>query len=206
MSSTNHTAEAIAEAERVIGTGKCGHMCLPKKSVSTPLATGHRSECDESRELDNEEQNCHQSLVGILRWLAESGRLHVLHPVSLMSRHLAQARIGHVNQASWMFAHLKGCGKSKIAMDPSHPVVDEARFQKCDWSECHPDAGESVDPPGKPEPRGRPVKVSCFVDADHAGCRITRRSHAGMLIFCNGSPILWCQQASDHCGELKLWQ
>ena len=35
------------------------------------------------------------------------------------------------------------------------------------------------------------MKVSCFVDADHAGCRITRRSHTGILIFCNRSPILW---------------
>ena len=33
--------------------------------------------------------------------------------------------------------------------------------------------------------------MSCFTDADHAGCRITRRSHTGILIFCNRSPILW---------------
>ena len=191
ISPTACAAKAIAETERVVGTGKCGHMHLPKKSVSTPLATGCRPECDESRELNDEEQNYYQSLVGILRWLAELGRLDVLHPVSLMSRCLAQARIGHMNQVLRTFAHLKGCGKSKIVMDPSRPVVDESRFQKCDWSEHHPDAKELTDPPDEPEPRGRPVKASCFVDADHAGCRITRRSHTGTLIFCNGSPILW---------------
>ena len=191
MSSTNCTAKTTTEVERVTGTGKHGCMHLPKKSVSTPLASGHRPECDESRELDSGEQNYYQSLVGILWWLAELGRLDILHPASLMSRYLAQARIGHMNQVLRIFACLKGYGKSKIVMDPSYPVVDEERFQKCDWSEYYPDAEELVDPPGKPEPRGKLVKVSCFVDADHAGCRITRRSHTGILIFCNRSPILW---------------
>jgi len=33
--------------------------------------------------------------------------------------------------------------------------------------------------------------MSCYVDADHAGCRATRRSHSGILIFLNRAPILW---------------
>jgi hypothetical protein len=33
--------------------------------------------------------------------------------------------------------------------------------------------------------------MSCFVDADHAGCRVTRRSHTGIIIFVNRAPILW---------------
>ena len=33
--------------------------------------------------------------------------------------------------------------------------------------------------------------MSCFVDADHAGCRETRRSQTGVLIFLQKTPILW---------------
>ena len=33
--------------------------------------------------------------------------------------------------------------------------------------------------------------TTCFVDADHAGCRLTRRSHSGVLIFVNRAPIIW---------------
>ena len=34
--------------------------------------------------------------------------------------------------------------------------------------------------------------MSCFVDADHAGCRVTRRrSHSGVLIYLNRAPIIW---------------
>ena len=31
----------------------------------------------------------------------------------------------------------------------------------------------------------------CFVDADHAGNSVTRRSHTGFIIFINGAPIIW---------------
>jgi hypothetical protein len=42
-----------------------------------------------------------------------------------------------------------------------------------------------------PEPRGKEVDISCFVDADHAGNRVTRRSHTGIIIFCNLAPVVW---------------
>jgi hypothetical protein len=32
--------------------------------------------------------------------------------------------------------------------------------------------------------------TSCFIDSDHAGCRLTRRSHTSFLIFVNNAPTL----------------
>jgi hypothetical protein len=46
-------------------------------------------------------------------------------------------------------------------------------------------------PPHMPKPLGTPVKIHCFVDADHAGNLATRRSHTGVLIFVNMAPIVW---------------
>ena len=33
--------------------------------------------------------------------------------------------------------------------------------------------------------------MTCVVDADHAGNRVTRRSQTGILLFCNRTPIQW---------------
>ncbi len=33
--------------------------------------------------------------------------------------------------------------------------------------------------------------MSCFIDADHAGNKVTRCSHTGVIIFCNKAPIIW---------------
>ena len=42
-----------------------------------------------------------------------------------------------------------------------------------------------------PEPRGKEVVTSCFVDADHAGCKATRRSHTGVVLMVNRAPIMF---------------
>jgi hypothetical protein len=70
------------------------------------------------------------------------------------------------------------------------PDIDESSFIQADWSEFYRDAKEAV-PMNAPEPRGNRVIISCFVDADHTGNLVTRRSHTGVLIFCNKAPIIW---------------
>ncbi|KAL7533576.1 hypothetical protein ACHAXR_005318 [Thalassiosira sp. AJA248-18] len=57
-----------------------------------------------------------------------------------------------------------------------------------DWGEFYGDIKEE-DPPNMPEPLGKPVTMSCFVDADHAGNKVTRRSHTGVIIILNNAPI-----------------
>jgi hypothetical protein len=39
------------------------------------------------------------------------------------------------------------------------------------------------------------VQLNVFVDADHAGNRVTRRSHTGVLLYINSAPILWYTKA-----------
>ena len=44
-------------------------------------------------------------------------------------------------------------------------------------------------PPNMPKPLGNEVVIRCFVDADHAGDTITRRSRTGFIIFVNNASI-----------------
>ena len=95
-----------------------------------------------------------------------------------------------MEQCLHIFAYLKSHDRSCMVFDDTEPEFDESRFAKCDWEEFYPGAKEVV-PPNAPEPRGHGVVTSCFVDADHAGCQETRRSHSGVLIFVNRAPIMW---------------
>ena len=70
------------------------------------------------------------------------------------------------------FAYLKEKDESKRVFDETKPWFDETRFLKSDWSELFPDAKESI-PPNMPIPLGKSVSMTCFVDADHAGCKET---------------------------------
>jgi hypothetical protein len=74
-------------------------------------------------------------------------------------------------------------------MDPDYPVIKEERFVKYDWTDFYKYAEEPI-PPKMPTPRGRMMSIHCFVDSDHAGDKVTRRSQTGILIFCNKAPII----------------
>jgi len=111
-------------------------------------------------------------------------------PVSLLSRYLAQAREGHLHQVFHIFAYLKEHDRSRLMFDDTCPEYDESRSHKCDWEDFYPDARGLI-PPDAPDAHGESVYMTCFVDADFAGCRETRRSHTGVIIMVNRAPILW---------------
>lgn len=120
----------------------------------------------------------------------ELGRIDIHLSVALLAQYLSQPRRGHLHQVFHVFAYLKAHARSRIVLDPTVPQVNENSFETADWTEFYADATEAI-PPNAPEPRGKAIVISCFVDADHAGNLITRRSHTGILIFCNRAPIIW---------------
>ncbi|KAI2492430.1 Reverse transcriptase (RNA-dependent DNA polymerase) [Fragilaria crotonensis] len=201
--STSYVKKAIADLKKELEDADL--RLLP--NAKTPLASGYRPELDLSAELGSKQLNYYQGLIGVLRWICEIGRIDVLMPVSLMSRYLVSARQGHLEQVFHIFAYLKHHPRSTMVFDDTIPTFRGERFVKCDWSEFYPDAAEAI-PENMPTPRGKDVTMSCFVDADHAGCRETRRSHSGILIFVNRAPILWFSkrqntvEASTYGSEL----
>ena len=75
-------------------------------------------------------------------------------------------------------------------MDPSTPPINKESFNmSANWEEFYGKVREET-PPDMPEPLGRPVTISVFVDADHASNTVMQRSHTGIIIFVNNAPIL----------------
>jgi hypothetical protein len=71
-------------------------------------------------------------------------------------------------------------------------------FKHGDWTEFYGDIVEE-DPPNMPVPLGDSVIMSCFVDADHAGNQVTRRSHTGIFILVNNAPIVVYSKRQNTC-------
>jgi hypothetical protein len=110
-----------------------------------------------SPELTPEQANYYLSLIGILHWMVEIGRVDMITEVS------------------------------KLA---SYPTIDMSVFKQCDWKEFYGNVKEPV-PGDAPKPLGREVDLRLFVDSDHAGDHLARRSRTGFFIFMNMAPILW---------------
>jgi hypothetical protein len=186
MTSEQYVKAAIANVEATLN--ERGQR-LPSKAT-TPMQANYRPELDTSAELKLEGMRYYQELIGVLRWAIELGRIDIAMEVSMLSTHLALPREGHLQQVYHVFAFLKNKPKRTIAFDSQHPDIDESRFIKCDWHDFYRGAKEPI-PGDAPEPRGNVVSTHCFVDADHAGNRVTRRSQSGILLFVNRAPVIW---------------
>ena len=189
MSSDSYVKTAVKTVEGSLS--QVGLEFLPRSRVESPLSSGYKPELDSTAELDPQRLSYYQGLIGVLRWICELGRLDIVLPTSLLSRYLASPRWGHLEQALHMFAYLKKYNRSKMVFDETMPNFDEtSNFANVDWTETYPEAKEVI-PLDMPQPRGKPVVMSCFEDADHAGDVVTRRSHTGLIIFVNRAPIYW---------------
>lgn len=187
MSARDYVKTVVKNVEQVLGN--VGEKL--KSGIKTPLPTNYKPELDVTHLLEPSEVNYYQQLIGILRWTCELGRVDILLEVSLMSSYCANPRVGHMEAIYHIFSYLKNHENSTLVFDSSEPDFDPNVFvPDQDWHGFYLDA-KDVCPPNMPPPKGKSVTISCFVDANHAGNLITRRSQTGFIIFVNKSPIIW---------------
>jgi hypothetical protein len=143
-----------------------------------------------SDELDDNLYSYYNSHIGVLRWAVELGRTDIAVEVSMLSSHLVCPRIGHLDAVFHIFSYLNQYNKLNLAFDPSKVSWSEVDQIDYNWSDFYGDEREAI-PPNAPVPLGESVQMTVFVDADHAGNLLTRRSRMGVLIYLNRSPIIW---------------
>jgi hypothetical protein len=178
--------QAIANIEMEL---KKMDQCLPTCAM-TLLSQGYRPKLDQSRELDGKCRQNYQSLIGVLWWIFELGRIDVMVALLMLSYYVVSPWEGHLQQVFHLFAYLKHHKRSRMVFDETEPVFNDAAFHVCDWSMFYPDAEEAI-PHNAPVAHGNGVVTSCFVDVNHSRCKVTRCSHTGVLCYVNKALILW---------------
>ena len=184
MGSEQYVKEAVRNVESWLE--KRGKAL--KSKVSSVLPCNYTPELDVSDLCNDELHNYFQQQIGVLRWAVELGRIDICTEVSIMASYCAAPRVGHLDAVFHMIAYLKQHSRSHIVFDPAY--VKHQEPQRPDWRDFYADAREML-PPDMPEPLGEPVQITAFVDSDHAGDKVTRRSRTGVLVFANMSPIVW---------------
>ena len=197
MSPSKYIQEAVRNVEELLE--KKG-LSL-KKRAAAPFPSGYEAEIDISPELNADDATLYQSLIGVLRWALELGRVDIMTELGILSSYLAMPREGHLEALWHMFAYLKNKHNSRMIFDPTYPKIDETTFHECDWKNFYGDVKEAI-PPNAPEPRGKEVDLRLFVDSSHADDKATRRSRTGYFIFLNMAPIAWLskKQATVETG------
>ena len=98
MSSTAYLKEAIRNIEQKGGK-------LTSKDVTTPTAAYFHPELDESEFLNDDDHTYYQSLIGVLQWLSELGRIDITFATSSMAKFSASPRTNHHQWQSSLHHH-----------------------------------------------------------------------------------------------------
>ncbi len=180
----------LAEDGRELKTSKSKH--------EGPIPINYQPELDATPHCDEDHASRYRQLIGILRWAIELGRFDILTEVSMLSQYQANPREGHLEAIYWIFNYLHRYPMRRLIMNHTTPDIDESVFRHDDWTDFYGDVVEE-DPSNMPVPLGNAVQMSCFVDADHAGNRVTRRSHSGIFILLNNTPVVVFSKRQNTC-------
>ena len=160
------------------------------RKYDVPMEPTYHPESDDSEFLEPRMASIYRGLIGSANWMVTLGRYDINYAVNTMARYNIAPRIGHLKAMQRLFGYLKANPKGQLLIDANVP--DHSNFVVADqsWTEFYPDASEEL-PHDMPIPKGKVVRTTCYVDADHAHDVVTRRSVTGVLLFMNGMPVKW---------------
>ena len=118
-------------------------LSLPKNSKN-PFPIDYRPEVDVLAELDANEANYYQTLIGIGAGLVELGRIDIHTEVSMLSSHLELPRRGHMVAALHLFSYLKSKHNAALAFDPTYPTINHTQFISTDWRKYYGNVEEKL--------------------------------------------------------------
>ena len=72
----------------------------------------------------------YQSLIGVVRWMVELGRVDICTEVSMLSSYLPLSREGHLLQLFCMFSYLEKQHNCEMVFDHTVQSIDKSDFPK----------------------------------------------------------------------------
>ena len=163
---------------------------LPKRAHS-PLLQNDHPELDTSELLNFDDQKIYQSLIGALQWVIQIGRFDISTAVMTLSRFRAMPRRGHLERVKRIHGYLSKMRHATIKIRTDAPDYSAIPVKMYDWEyTCYADAEEEI-PLDSPKPKGKPVTMTSFFDANLYHDLISGKAVTGILHMFNQTPIDW---------------
>ena len=87
---------------------------------------------------------------------------------------------------------------ARLVFDPSYPNIDQEDFPRKDWSGFYGEEKESP-PLNAPDSKGKEFIIRAYVNDSFTGCKLTRRSRTGFIVYLNSTPIYWLSKKQGSC-------
>ncbi|MGH7974607.1 MAG: hypothetical protein ACREBR_03710, partial [bacterium] len=154
------------------------------------MTAGDHPEEDASELLSSTDRELYQMLIGMAQWIVNLGRLDIIFALSSLNRFSSCPREGHLDRVFKIFGYLKKYPNRAICCNAFKQDFDSYEEVITNWTQDYRDAKEEI-PNNAPEALGSSIKITCYVDSDHAHDAVTRRSVTGFIIVLNSMPFIW---------------
>ena len=145
----------------------------------SPLTSGYQPELDVLEILGPDTAKSFQNITVIINRIVELGRFDINNLVALLSTILVNPRDGHLQAALHVFSYLKHYDRFKcfyVSMPRDNRNFNEGK----NCQEHYLDANDEF-PPNMPDPLVLTVRITCSINANHAGNQLTSSSYSGIL-------------------------
>ena len=162
----------------------------PKKS-KIPLVGGDHPESDTSDFCNQDQIKQYQTIVGQLIWLSGLGRFDIAVHVMTMSRFRQQPRIGHLERLKKIVGYLANIPHGALRFRLHEPDYSNLPHKEYDWQRTVYRGAKEEIPHDIPEPKGKHVTTSTYVDANLHHDQVTGKAVTACLHMVNATPSHW---------------
>ncbi|KAL7570791.1 hypothetical protein ACA910_014420 [Epithemia clementina (nom. ined.)] len=162
----------------------------PRK-MKTPLEPGDHPEIGDSPECDEKDQSRYLTMIGQLQWLVALGRFDIFCATMTMSKFRPAPKEGHISRLKRMYGYILETRTAAIRFRTAEPNYDDIEVPQHDWMRTVYGNVKETIPQDIPEPRGKPVVTTSYVDANLYHDVVTGKAVTAVLHLLNQTPVDW---------------
>lgn len=163
----------------------------PVERYLAPLEPNDNPELDSSELLDLEGIKIYQSLVGACQWVIQLGRFDIAVHVMSLSSFRAAPRRGHLDRMKRIYGYLMKFKTGTIRIRTAMPDFSDLAYEEHDWSHSPYAGAKEQLPSDLPTPKGKPVRLFSYADANLYHNKMTGKAVTAVLHFINKTPFDW---------------
>ena len=158
--------------------------------VKCPLDKNDHPELDNSELANDDLITKFMCMIGQLQWAVTLGRYDILAHVMSMSRFRLAPKEGHIERMERIYGYLSRTKHYALRFRTEEPNYMHLPELEYDWTRIYGNVLEEI-PKDAPEPLGKSVTTTTFLDANLLHDLITRTSVTAVLHFFNLTPGDW---------------
>ena len=159
-----YVKESVANVEKYLVELGGARWQFPKNKSENTFVGDYAPETDKTPALEQELASWYQSLIGMLRFMVEIGRVNIITEVSIMASHISMPIEGKLEAVLHVFSFLCQHYKSRMAFDPTYPNINTSDFKEYKCKDFYGELKEAI-PPSSHEKRGKEVDLFGYVDS-----------------------------------------